>query len=187
VRRDQWRPDDAGARVELDCNNRASYAVSLSLVVCLLSALSAPDNATMVQNLWFAARSVFAVVAGIVVMAAVAFAIEIPLRLLALQLFPQMFPDRAALDTSVLWIASQVLYTIPALMLGGFVTAWLAPRRGLAHAVAMAIVQELLIVMLIFNPPHPVPPWVWPITLLITPAAIIYGGYLRSRRKPAAE
>ena len=141
----------------------------------------------MMPNLWLAARSVFAVVAGIVVMAAVAFAIEIPLRLLALQLFPESFPDKAALDTSVLWIASQAIYTIPALMLGGFVTAWLAPRRGFAHAVAMAVVQELLIVMLIFNPPHPVPLWVWPLTLLITPAAILFGGYLRSRRKAAAE
>jgi hypothetical protein len=40
----------------------------------------------------------------------------------------------------------------------------------------------LLIVLLIFNPPHPVPLWVWPISLSMTPAAIIFGGYLRSRQ-----
>lgn len=50
----------------------------------------------------------------------------------------------------------------------------------------MAIVQELLIVALIFVPPHPVPPWIWAIGLVVTPAAIIYGGYLRSRPKAAA-
>jgi hypothetical protein len=48
----------------------------------------------------------------------------------------------------------QWLYTIPSLMLGGYVAAWLAPRRELAHPVAMAIVQDLLIVVLIFEVTH---------------------------------
>ena len=143
------------------------------------------------HSIWTGLRSGFAVVAGIVTMAVIAFAIEIPLRLLMLRFFPQSFPDRQSLDTSALWIASQALYTLPALVLGGYVAAWLAPRRAFAHAVAMAIVQELLIVVLIFNPPHPVPLWVWPITLLTTPAAIICGGYLRKRQlgsaSPAAQ
>ena len=165
----------------------------------------------MMHNLWTATRSVLAVVAGIVAMSFVAFAIEIPLRALTLRLFSQSFPDQAALDSHVGWMVSQSLYTLPALMLGGYVAVWLAPRRGfthaiamailqerddehdhrqserLAHAIAMAIVQDLLIVALIFNPPHPVPPWMWAITLVVTPAAIIYGGYLRSRSKTAAQ
>jgi hypothetical protein len=141
----------------------------------------------MMHHIWTAIRSVLAVLAGIVTMSAVAFAIEIPLRALTLRLFSQSFPDSAALDSNVGWMLSQSLYTVPALMLGGYVAAWLAPRRGLAHAVAMAIVQELLIVALIFKPPHPVPPWMWAITLVVTPAAIIYGGYLRSRHKAAAQ
>ena len=128
-----------------------------------------------------AARSFFAVLAGIVAMTAVAFAIEIPLRLLTLRLCSQTFPDQASLDSNVGWMLSQSLYTVPAAMLGGYVAAWLAPRRGLAHSVAMAIVEELLIVALIFAPPHPVPPWMWAITLIATSAAIIYGGYLRRR------
>jgi hypothetical protein len=82
---------------------------------------------------------------------------------------------------------SQSLYTVPALMLGGYLAAWLAPRRGLAHAVAMAIVQDLLTVVLIFEPPHPVPPWFWALALAMTPPAIIYGGYLRSRPKAAKQ
>lgn len=111
-------------------------------------------------------------------MTAVSFAIEIPLRLLTLWLFSETFPDQASLDSNVGWMLSQLLYTVPALMLGGYVAARLAPRRGLAHAVAMAIVQDLLIVVLIFEPPHPVPPWMWIISLVVAPAAIIYGGYL---------
>jgi hypothetical protein len=129
--------------------------------------------------MWTAVRSVLAVAAGIVAMTAVAFAVELPLRWLTLRLFPQRFPDRATLDASVGWMLSQSLYTIPAAMLGGYVAAWLAPSRGLAHAIAMAVVQELLIVALMFNPPHPVPPWMWAMTLVVTPAAIIAGGFLR--------
>ena len=129
--------------------------------------------------MWTAVQSALAVVAGIVAMTAVAFAVEFPLRPLALRLFPRRFPDRAALDASVGWMLSQSLYTIPAAVLGGYVAAWLAPSRPVAHAVTMAVVQELLIVALMFNPPHPTPRWVWAITLVVTPAAIIAGGYLR--------
>ena len=116
-------------------------------------------------------------------MTAVAFAVEIPLRWLVLRMFSQTFPDQATLDTNVGWMLSQSLYSVPATVLGGYVAAWLAPRRGLAHAVAMAIVQDLLIVVLIFEPPHPVPAWMWAIGLIVTPVAIIYGGYLRIRNK----
>lgn len=49
----------------------------------------------------------------------------------------------------------------------------------------MAIVQELLTVVLIFEPPHPVPSWMWAITLVLTPVAIIYGGYLCCRSQTA--
>ena len=51
----------------------------------------------------------------------------------------------------------------------------------------VAIVQDLLIVVLNFEPPHPVPPWMWAISLAMTPPAIIYGDYLRSRPKPTAD
>lgn len=126
----------------------------------------------MMHHIWTAARSTLAVLAGIAAVTAMAFAIEIPLQLLTLRLFSQAFPDQAALDTNVGWMMSQWLYSIPAATLGGYVAAWLAPRRGLAHAVAMAIVQDLLIVVLIFEPPHPVPAWMWAVGLVVTPAAI---------------
>jgi hypothetical protein len=135
--------------------------------------------------MWTAARSVFAVLMGIVVMTLVAFAFEVPLRALTLRVFSEKFPDPAALDGSVGWMLSQTLYTVPALILGGFVAAWLAPRRGLGHAVAMAVVQELLIAALIFNPPHPVPTWMWALTLTLTPICVVFGGYLHSRRQTA--
>ena len=137
--------------------------------------------------IWTAARSIIAVLAGITALTAVAFAIEIPLRSLTLRLFPQTFPDQASLDSNVGWMLVGFLYMVPVAIFGGYVAAWLAPQRGLAHAVAMAIVQELLMVVVILDPPHPVPPWVWAIGLVVTPAAIIYGGHLRSRSKAGAQ
>ena len=59
-------------------------------------------------------RSVLAVLAGIAAMTAVAFAVEFPLRSLALRFFPQTFPDQAALDANIGWMLSQSLYTVPA-------------------------------------------------------------------------
>lgn len=141
----------------------------------------------MKHTLWTAVRSVLAVLAGIVAMTAVAFAFEIPLRWLTLRWFSETFPDETALDSHVGWMLSQSLYTMPALIVGGYVAARLAPRRGLAHAVGMAILQELLIVLLIFAPPHPVPPWMWVITFVVTPVAIIFGGSLQSRPKAALQ
>ena len=67
------------------------------------------------------------------------------------------------------------------------VVAWLAAVRALAHSLAMAIVPEMLIVVLIFEPPHPVPPWMWAIALVVTPAAIIYGRVQRNRTVAAAQ
>ena len=52
---------------------------------------------SMKQIIWAAARSVLAVLAGIVATTVVAFAIEIPLQSLVLRLFPQAFPDPATL------------------------------------------------------------------------------------------
>jgi hypothetical protein len=141
------------------------------------------NSTTVMHNVWIAARSVFAVLAGIVTLTAIAFAIEIPLRLLALQLFPRAFPDQATLQSHVGWMLSQWLYTAPAAMFGGYVADWLAPVRGLAHSLAMALVQELLIVVLIFEPPHRVPRWMWAIALVVTPTAIVYGGVMRSRTR----
>ena len=138
------------------------------------------------RNIWTVAQSILAVLIGIVVLTIVAFAIEIPLQNLMLRLFAKTFPDQATLDSNVIWMLSGYLYMVPTAMLGGYIAAWLAPHRGLAHAVATAVVQELLIVAVIFKPPHPVPAWIWAIGLVVTPAAIIYGGYLRSRAKVAA-
>lgn len=129
------------------------------------------------------ARSVFAVAAGIATITIVAFALETPLWWLVKRLFSARFPDPATLHSHPLWMLSQFLYTVPGAIAGGYVTARLAPGHGLAHAVATAIVEDLLIIALVMNSTYPIPAWMWFLGLSITPAAIIFGGYLHTRRK----
>lgn len=57
----------------------------------------------MMHLIWTSARSVFAVLAGIVAVTAVAFAVEIPVRSLTLRLLSQSFPDPSALDSHIGW------------------------------------------------------------------------------------
>ena len=114
-------------------------------------------------------------------MSLLAFALEIPVRAGAVRVWGI---SKEALDVNIWWMLSQTLYTIPALVLGGYVAAALAPKRPIAHVVAMAVLQELLIVVLIINPPHPTPAWMWGLTLVIAPAAIIMGGRLYGKRRP---
>jgi hypothetical protein len=182
---------DAGADMNdrRHCHGRTALAVALEKRqlggdrALAFTGSSGELQGAMNHTVRNAARSVLAVLAGLAAMSAVSFAIEIPLRVLTLRLFSSSFPDRASLDTSLGWMVSQSLYTVPAAILGGYVAAWVASRREVAHAVAMAIVQELLIVALMFNPPHPVPPWLWAVALIVTPFAIICGGYLRRPRQ----
>ena len=133
------------------------------------------------KTIWMRAKSVLAVAAGVSAMTLLAFALEIPVRAGAVRVWGI---SKEALDVNIWWMLSQTLYTIPALVLGGYVAAALAPQRPIAHVVAMAVLQELLIVVLIFNPPHPTPAWMWGLTLVIAPAAIIMGGRLYGKRRP---
>lgn len=110
-----------------------------------------------------------------------AFAFEIPLRVGAAR---ALGISKDALDANIWWMLSQTLYTIPALLLGGYIAAALAPKYPVRHAVGMAVLQELLILALIFNPPHPTPAWMWGLTLVVAPAAIIMGGRLYERARP---
>ena len=139
------------------------------------------ENRIIMKTIWMCTKSVLAVVAGVVAMTLLAFVFEIPLRAGAVRFWGI---SKEALDVNIWWMLSQTLYTIPALVLGGYVAAALAPKNPIGHVVAMAVLQELLIVVLISNPPHPTPAWMWGLTLVVAPAAIITGGRLYEKRRP---
>ena len=92
--------------------------------------------------------------------------------------FPDHFPQRSVLDNGATWNTVRPLYTFPALVLGGYLAATIAPHRKLAHVAALAILQELLIVVMMMGPPHPVPTWMWGVALVAAPISILLGGCL---------
>ncbi|MEL6771921.1 MAG: hypothetical protein AAFP18_12720 [Bacteroidota bacterium] len=80
-------------------------------------------------------RSVFAVVAGFIVIVIASVAVDVLIRAVT----PAQFSPRGRVDTTLtllLYSGSAVLYTI----LGGFVTGRIAPQRPVRHAVWLGMV-----------------------------------------------
>jgi hypothetical protein len=139
------------------------------------------DTLKRTANAFNIARSALGVFAGIAVVMIIGFGIELPLKAFILAQFSASFPTHNDLDTNWLWKLSQIVYMVPAEILGGYVAAMIG--RRLSTAVAMAVIMDLLLVMMIFNPPHEVPMWYWVSGLVVGPIVIIYGGYLWWRRR----
>lgn len=127
-------------------------------------------------------RSILSVFAGLVVMTAAAFAIEFAVDAFLLHSYPINFPSEAALARSNGVMLLTLAYSLLCMILGGYITSWLAPRSPVSHAIALAALQEILTVIAILEKLAPAPRWAWIANLLLVPIAIILGGYWRSRR-----
>ncbi len=86
-------------------------------------------------------RSMLAVLAGIAVLTATSFAIEAAADALLMSASPNAFPNRAALSRSLPANLFMYVYTTLCVAAGGYVTAWIARRRPVMHAVVMGVVQ----------------------------------------------
>ena len=132
-------------------------------------------------------RSILAVVAGLVVLTIVSFAIEAAVDPLLLHLFPRALPDAAALAGSVPARLFMLAYTMFSIAVGGYVTAWIARRSQLTHAAVMGAIELAFTLYVMIAMPfaevHPAPRWVG-ITamILIIPAACL-GAAIRARQR----
>jgi hypothetical protein len=126
-------------------------------------------------------RSVTAVLAGIAVLTATSFAIEAVANPVLLSLFPNALPNVAALKTNLLANLFLYCYTAVCLVAGGYVTAWVAPRAPVRHALAMGVIQVGLTVWAMFSFPHQAPLRNWVVGLVTTVPAGWLGGILRAR------
>ena len=127
-------------------------------------------------------RSVLAVLAGIVTLTVTSFAIEAAADPLLMWMFPHALPNRAAISYN-LWSALLMFsYTFLCVVAGGYVTAWIARRAPVLHALVMGVVQVALTfwAMKAFADIAPMRNWIVAIALTI-PAAWL-GGALRARR-----
>jgi len=82
-------------------------------------------------------RSVLAVIAGIVTLTVTSFAIEAAADPILMHVFPHALPNRAAIGQNLASAFFLVTYTSVCVAAGGYVTAWIARRSPIWHAVAM--------------------------------------------------
>ena len=127
-------------------------------------------------------RSVLAVLAGIVVLTITSFAIEAVADPLMLRVFPHALPDKAALSHNLPASLFLFAYTSLCVAAGGYVTAWLARRSPVRHAVAMGVVQVALTVLAMMSPRIVAPFRNWIATLVLTIPTAWCGGLLRARQ-----
>ena len=115
-------------------------------------------------------RSVLAVLAGIAVLTVASFAIEAVANPLMMKMFP------AALRIVTL------VYTMLSVAAGGYVTAWLARRAQVRHAVIMGIIEAALTIMAMLRLPGLAPLGSWVAGIVLTTPAAWLGGMVRVKR-----
>jgi hypothetical protein len=126
-------------------------------------------------------RSVLAILAGIAVLTATSFALEAAADPLLFRLFPHALPNSAALSHNLPAMLFQIAYTAVCIACGGYVTAWLAHRSEILHAIVMGVVQVALTFWAMLSFPDKAPLRNWILSMAITVPAAWCGGRLARR------
>ena len=131
-------------------------------------------------------RSILAVLAGIAALTLASFAVEAVANPLLMRLFPTALPNEAAITQNQFSSLFVYAYTALCIAYGGYVTAWIARRSQVLHAVIMGAFQTGLtaVAMISFRDGGPLQIWIVSLTMTI-PAAWC-GGALRARAKRPA-
>ena len=134
-------------------------------------------------------RSILAILAGLVALTIVSFAIEIAADPLLMHLFPRALPDAAALAGNLPARLFMVAYTTFAIGVGGYVTAWVTRRSRLTLAAIMGAIEVAftLYIMIIgpFHEAHSAPQLVWITGLVLMIPAACLGAAIRDKQTPS--
>jgi hypothetical protein len=128
-------------------------------------------------------RSTLAVLAGIVTLTVVSFAIEGISDWLLMRLLPESFPNTAAISHSLTARLFMGAYGFASVAAGGFVAARLAKRFPLRHAIVTGAVQTALTVWAAAAMRDHAPTSTWVLTIVMALPAATVGGWLYARRK----
>jgi hypothetical protein len=121
-------------------------------------------------------RSILAVLAGIVVILVTSFGIEAAVNPLLMRLFPEALPNEAAMSHNLpAWLFT-FAYTFLCVVAGGYVTARLASRFPVRHAVALGLLQSALTIPAMMTFPDKAPLWGWILSMVIVIPAAWLGG-----------
>jgi heme A synthase len=132
----------------------------------------------------FILQSVGAVIAGYVVSALLT---GITIAALG-ALFPESYRPE-----NIGWVVFNVIYGCAFAVLGGYVVAWLAPSRPMAHALVLGVLMALFALLtshaVSMAPPSPEyaiqPGWYYPVLAVTVLPSILLGAWLQQRyRKP---
>jgi hypothetical protein len=126
-------------------------------------------------------RSVLAVLAGIAVLTVTSFAIEAVVNPLMMRMFPNALPNQSAISHNLPANLFLFTYTSLCVVAGGYVTAWLARRSKMLHAVIMGSVQAILTVWAMLSIPEQAPLRNWIASIALTVPAAWCGGMLRAK------
>jgi tetrahydromethanopterin S-methyltransferase subunit D len=121
-------------------------------------------------------RSIGSLLAGELTLVISSFAIEFVVDSILLRASPHSFANNQALAASNPVLAVTVGYTVLCSALAGVVTARIALRSKVKHAVALAVLQEALTVIAMLKHPELAPTWVWACNITLVPLAIVMGG-----------
>ena len=134
-------------------------------------------------------RSALAVLAGLVALTVISFAIEAAADPLLMHLFPRALPDSAALAASSAARLFMLAYTTFSIAVGGYVTAWIARRAQLTHAAIMGAIEVAFTVYVMIAAPfaeaHRAPRWGWVTGMILMIPAACLGAAIRARRARA--
>jgi hypothetical protein len=126
-------------------------------------------------------RSALAVFAGIVVLTITSFAMEAIADPLLTSLFPQSLPNHAAINRSLLASLFSLTCTLLCIAAGGYVTAWLARRSPVRHAIIMGAIEVAFTVWAMISFPEQAPLRNWILTMIATVPAAWCGGAIRAK------
>jgi hypothetical protein len=133
-------------------------------------------------------RSILAVLAGLVALTIVSFAIEIAADPLLMHLFPRALPDAAALAGNLPARLFMVAYTTFAIGVGGYVTAWIARRSRLVLAGIMGAIEVAFTLYVMISGPfheaHSAPQSVWITGLVLMIPTACLGATIRDKQSP---
>jgi hypothetical protein len=126
-------------------------------------------------------RTVVAIIAGIVVLAALSFGIEAVADPLMMHLFPVTLPNAAALAHSFPAHLVMFTYTFLSIVAGGYVAAWIAREHPVRDAVLMGVVEALFTAWIMTMSFHQAPMYSWIVGIVVCIPGAWLGGILRVR------
>lgn len=127
-------------------------------------------------------RSVLAVLLGIITLTVISFAVEAGMDPLLLKLFPHALPNAAALGQNLTVRAVMFAYGAASIAVGGYVTARVARRAPVGHALAMGLLQSVLTLVAMYAVVTHASTSIWVISTVMAVPAAWLGGLIASRR-----